>query len=221
MGVNLAGTEGCVCIYLREGCTMLDSQQPLSKDLVTLLLLWKGELRSRDGKQNFSYVFISHLGSIIVTLLPALLPDLNPFPRSTSWPFDNVPSRIYAVHILSDVWLLLDYGQRARGQTLKKNWFISPRTYQLPIVAQLRLGAGGGLHGHLLPSILGFCLAWVCSGLCILWQLVCVHMCTCPTVTRRHYFLVPIFCLWLLHSCPIYSKVPEPWEEGVWYTCPI
>lgn len=80
MGVNLAGTEGCVCIYLREGCTMLDSQQPLSKDLVTLLLLWKGELRSLDGKQNFSYVFISHLGSIIVTLLPALLPDLNPFP---------------------------------------------------------------------------------------------------------------------------------------------
>lgn len=39
MGVNLAGSEGCVYVYLREGCTMLDSQQPLSKDLVTLLLL--------------------------------------------------------------------------------------------------------------------------------------------------------------------------------------
>lgn len=72
---------------------------------------------------------------------------------------------------------------------------IAPQMWSFGPTSFLHAGIWSGFH------LLGFCVPS--------WPLR-VHMCSRPAVSRGHWFLVDIYCLWLLHSLyPLLSNDPR------------
>lgn len=75
----------------------------------------------------------------------------------------------------------------------------------------LQLVVGFGVYPSL--SMLGFVWLEPLKGLCILSWLLWIHVWKCPTVPRKHCFLVVIYGPWLLESfCPIFHN--DLWTLG-------
>lgn len=125
-------------------------------------------------------------------------------------------------------WLILLYkflyvfvypGGTRECSSYKTNDPPSSRSIQMPAALQLVVDC----CTYLPPSLLGFCLTWVCSSLNILLQSLFVHMCNCPAVSWKHYFLDITEYLWifLITFHPFFFKYLWVLRECMQYICPI
>lgn len=129
--------------------------------------------------------------------------------------FHNPWSPICAAQILLGVGYPLECGWSTGGHTSKENKLSQLLSTASP--SQLWVA----ICAHL-PSP---CLSWIYADLCMLLQLLLhllwVHKCSCPTVSRKHCFIIVIYSS-RSYNPPVLSSVmiPDPREEGPWYRCP-
>lgn len=84
------------------------------------------------------------------------------------------------------VWIYsLESGQPTQSHTLKENSLSLSHSYQLPTDPQLELG----LLAHFCLSCWAFVLLGISQVLCLLSQMLCIHMCSFSVVSRQHDLL--------------------------------
>lgn len=99
-----------------------------------------------------------------------------------------------------------------QGYTLRENWSFLSR--------QLTLANSSSARGRPLCQLPTPCWGLVCHGLtrvlCVLWQVLWVHMCGCPAVSGRHCFLEAMPRFWSVNSLrSLFCYYREASEDGV------
>lgn len=132
-----------------------------------------------------SYAFWSYSPS-----LPELFPDPLSFsihPTLCSFLsfifFKNPLRPIYATEIFLDVWSNLPLKHDWLNQVLH-SW--RKRSLSLPKLTISNRAMGRGETVCFL-SMLGFCLAWACTGVHMLWELTCAAVLLCPEDCFHNY----------------------------------
>lgn len=110
--------------------------------------------------------------------------------------------------------LPLQPGQLTRRSILRDTASSSPSNYQLLIAPRL----GVGLHASLLPPCWDF--VWLELSL-----VLCMQSHPCKAMCASALCIPPCFTAVVCHPVLLYfchsAGIPEPWQEGVWYRCPI
>lgn len=134
-------------------------------------------------------------------------------PSSSSFSYSSITHWVkFVLPTYSWVWdHPFEHGQPTRSCTLKANQF-SPRSYQLVV------NSSWARHTSPLPPL----TARVWSGLilCGQAQLLGVHECICPVISRRHCFslVLPYVCL-LQFFYPFFWDGPQALWSAEWYIC--
>lgn len=66
-----------------------------------------------------------------------------------------------------------------------------------------------------LPSMLGFSLLWACTRFGLLLQMLRLHECGCPALSRRSCYLVAVHCLCVHSFHPCFYSDPGTLEGAV------